>query len=107
MQRGVRMYHDQTTRPLNDLRWELFTLLSHGLFVTIVDKTAFDGWLDTVAYEPFGTAFKEVHAKREHFGHQPVYEVGIYFRSRTRNWVGRDKPADLFQSFQGAHKAME
>lgn len=107
MQRGVRMYHDQTTRPLNDLRWELFTLLSHGGFVTIVDKTAFDGGLDPVAYERFGAAFKEVHAKRQHFGQRPVYEVALYFSSRTRDWVGRDKPADFFQSFQGAHKAME
>ena len=106
MQRGVRMYHDQTTRPLNDLRWELFTLLSHGGFVTIVDKTAFDGWLDPVAYDRFGAAFKEVHAKRAHFGHTPAYEVGLYFSSRTRDWFGRDKPADYFQSFQGAHKAM-
>ena len=106
MQRGVRMYHDQTTRPLNDLRWELFTLLSHGGFVTIVDKTGFDGWLDPVAYERFGAAFKEVHAKRAHFGHAPVYEVGLYYSSRTRDWFGRDKPADFFQSFQGAHKAM-
>lgn len=106
MQRGVRMYHDQTTRPLNDLRWELFTLLSHGGFVTIVDKTAFDGWLDPVAYERFGAAFQEVHAKREHFGHAPVREVGLYFSSRTRDWVGRDKPAEYFQAFQGAHKAM-
>ena len=64
MQRGVRMYHDQTTRPLNDIRWELFTLLSHGAFVTMVDKTGFDGWLDPVAYERIGKAFNEVHAKR-------------------------------------------
>jgi hypothetical protein len=106
MQRGVRMYHDQTTRPLNDLRWELFTLLSHGGFVTIVDKTAYDGWLDPVAYERFGASFKEVHAKREHFGHTPLYEVGLYFSSRTRDWFGRDNPAEYFQSFQGAHKAM-
>lgn len=106
MQRGVRMYHDQTTRPLNDLRWELFTLLSHGGFVTIVDKTGFDGWLDPVAYERFGAAFEEVHAKRKHFGHTPVYEVGLYYSSRTRDWFGRDKPADYFQSFQGAHKTM-
>lgn len=106
MQRGVRMYHDQTTRPLNDLRWELFTLLSHGGFATIVDKTAFDGWLDLVAYDRFGAAFKEVHAKRAHFGHTPVHEMGLYYSSRTRDWVGRDKPADFFQSFQGAHKAM-
>ncbi len=107
MQRGVRMYHDQTTRPLNDLRWELFTLLSHGGFVTIVDKTGFDGWLDPVAYERFGAVFKEVHAKRAHFGHTPVYEVGIYYSSRTRDWLGRDQPADVFQAFQGAQKAME
>ena len=106
MQRGVRMYHDQTTRPLNDLRWELLTLLSHGAFVTVVDKTAFDGWLDPVAYERFGAAFKEVQMKRANFGQQPVYEVGLYFSSRTRDWLGRDQPADFFQSFQGAHKAM-
>jgi hypothetical protein len=106
MQRGVRMYHDQTTRPLNDIRWELLTLLSHGAFVTMVDKTGFDGWLDPVAYERIGKAFKEVHAKKTHFGHQPVSEVGLYFSSRTRDWIGRDQPGTYFRSFQGAHKAM-
>lgn len=107
MQRGVRMYHDQTTRPLNDLRWELFTLLSHGGFVTLVDKTGFDGGLDPVAYERFGAAFREAQAKRAHFGHTPVSEVGLYFSSRTRDWFGRDRPAEVFQAFQGAHKAMD
>jgi len=106
MQRGVRMYHDQTTRPLNDIRWELLTLLAHGSFVTVVDKTGFDGWLDPVAYERIGAAFKEAREKRAHFGQSPVQDVGIYYSSRTRDWVGREKPADYFQSFQGAHKAM-
>jgi len=106
MQRGVRMYHDQTTRPLNDIRWELFTLLAHGAFVTMVDKTAFDGWLDPVAYQRIGAAFAEARAKRPHFGHAPVREVGIYFSSRTRDWVGRERPADYFQGFQGAQRAM-
>jgi hypothetical protein len=106
MQRGVRMYHDQTTRPLNDIRWELLTLLAHNAFVTVVDKTGFDGWLDPVAYERIGAAFKETQAKRAHFGQRPVAEVGIYFSSRTRDWMGREKPADYFQSFQGAHKAL-
>lgn len=105
MQRGVRMYHDQTTRPLHDIRWELLTLLAHGAFVTIVDKTGFDGWLDPVAYERIGAASREVHAKRAHFGHPPVAEAGIYFSSRTRDWLGRERPADCFQSFRGAHKA--
>jgi len=106
MQRGVRMYHDQTTRPLNDIRWELLTLLAHGSFVTVVDKTGFDGWLDPVTYERVGTAFSEAQAKRAHFGQPPVQDVGIYYSSRTRDWVGREKPADYFQSFQGAHKAL-
>jgi len=106
MQRGVRMYHDQTTRPLADLRWELFTLLAHGVFVTIVDKTGFDGGLDPVAYERIGAAFQEARAKRAQFGQQPVAEVGLYFSSRTRDWVGREQPANYFRSFQGAHKAL-
>ncbi len=106
MQRGVRMYHDQTTRPLHDLRWELLTLLSHGAFVTVVDKTAFDGWLDPVAYERIGTAFEEARSKRPHFGQTPLQDVGLYFSSRTRDWVGRTKPADYFTAFQGAHRAM-
>jgi hypothetical protein len=106
MQRGVRMYHDQTTRPLNDIRWELLTLLSHGAFVTIVDKTGFDGWLDPVAYERMGKAFKEVQNKQYHFGHKQISEVGIYFSSRTRDWIGRDHPETYFQNFQGAHKAL-
>ncbi len=106
IQRGVRMYHDQTARPLNDIRWELLTLLAHNAFVTMVDKTGFDGWLDPVAYDRIGAAFKEAHAKREHFGHVRVAEVGIYFSSRTRDWLGREQAAEYFQSFQGAHKAM-
>ncbi|NLV42898.1 MAG: hypothetical protein GXY07_00185 [Candidatus Hydrogenedentes bacterium] len=106
MQRGVRMYHDQTTRPLADMRWELLSLLTHGAFVTMVDKTAFDGALDTQAYKRIGKAFAEVHAKRAHFGQSPLADVGIYFSHRTRDWIGREKPSDYFAAFQGAHKAM-
>lgn len=106
MQRGVRMYHDQTTHPLNDIRWELLTLLAHNAFVTVVDKTGFDGWLDQVAYERIGKAFEEARAKSAHFGHAPVLEAGIYFSSRTRDWLGRDHPEKYFQSFQSAHKAL-
>ncbi len=105
MQRGVKMYHDQTTRPLADIRWELFTLLAHGAFVTMVDKTGFDGKLDPVAYERIGAAFQDAHARSANFGQRPVYDVGLYFSARTRDWIGRDNPAAYFQSFQGAHKA--
>ena len=106
MQRGVRMYHDQTTRPLADIRWELFTLLSHGTFVTMVDKTGFDGSLDPAAYDRIGAAFQEAQALRAHFGQPPVEEVGLYYSSRSRDWLGREKPMTWMQSFLGAHKAM-
>ena len=51
-------------------------------------------------------AFAEAQAKRPHFGHTPVADVGLYFSSRTRDWVGREKPAEWFLSFLGAHKAL-
>jgi hypothetical protein len=105
IQRGVRMYHDQTTRPLHDMRWETFVLLAHGAFVTMIDKTAYDGWLDPVAYARMGEVLQEARRKRAHFGQPPIREVGLYFSARTRDWVGRENPAEYFQSFQGAHKA--
>lgn len=105
IQRGVRMYHDQTTRPLHDMRWETLTLLAHGAFVTMIDKTAFDGSLDPVAYERMGQVLAEAQAKRAHFGHKPVFDIGLYFSSRTRDWIGREEAAKYFHSFQGAHQA--
>ena len=106
MQRGVRMYHDQTTRPLADIRWELLSLLAHGAFVTMVDKTGFDGRLDPMAYERIGAAFSEVRQKREHFGRPSLADVGLYYSHRTRDWIGREAPGSYFASFQGAHKAL-
>lgn len=105
VQRGVRMYHDQTTRPLQDMRWEMFTLLAHGAFVTMIDKTGYDGWLDPVAYDRIGLLLGEARAKQAQFGHAPVREIGIYFSARARDWLGRDKPALYYASVQGAHKA--
>ncbi len=105
IQRGVRMYHDQTTRPLHDMRWETLTLLAHGAFVTMIDKTAFDGSLDPIAYERMGQVLGEARDKRSHFGQAPVYDIGLYFSSRTRDWIAREEPEKYFQSFQGAHQA--
>ena len=106
MQRGVRMYHDQTTRPINDIRWELATLLAHGAFVTMVDKTGYDGSLDPVAYSRIGAAFREAKASRADLEGLPVQDVAIYFSSRTRDWYGREESARKSRSFQGAHRAM-
>lgn len=106
IQRGVRHYHDQTTRPLPDIRWETMTALAHGAFVTMVDKLAYDGWLDPVFYERLGVALEEAHDKKVHFG-QPIHaDVGIYFSHRTRDWIGREEAARAWQGFLGAHKAL-
>ncbi len=105
IQRGVRMYHDQTTRPLHDMRWETLTLLAHGAFVTMIDKTAFNGGLDPVAYERMGKVLAEAREKRMHFGHTPLLDIGLYFSSRTRDWFAREEPGRYFQCFQGAHQA--
>jgi len=104
--RDARIYHNQTVRPLADLRWELFTLLAHGSFVTVVDKLGFDGWSDPLCYGRLWAAFAEARAKRECFAGRPVQDVGIYFSSRTRDWVGRENPGECYQAFLGAHKAM-
>lgn len=106
MQRGARFYHDQTTRPLNDLRWEMFALLMHGSQVTIVDKTPFEGQLDPVAYGRMAEVFKEVQAKREHFGQAPVYDAGIYYSARARDWYGREQREKYQLPFNGAYKAL-
>lgn len=106
MQRGVRMYHDQTVRPVNDMRWEMFALLANGAQVTIVDKAPFDGSIDPVAYARMGQVFAEARAKREHFGHASVQDVGLYYSCRTRDWYGRENPSKYEQSFFGAHKAL-
>lgn len=106
MSRDVRMYHNQTTRPVNDLRWEVLTAAAHGAFITMVDKAAFDGSLDPVAYERIGAAFADARARRAEFGQPLVAEVGLYFSSRTRDWYGRARQDLYFPSFAGAHKAM-
>jgi hypothetical protein len=104
--RDARVYHNQTVRPLADLRWELLTLLAHGSFVTVVDKLQFDGAADPVAYERIGQAFADALARRKHFGQLPIADVGIYFSSRTRDWCGREQASEQFLRFQGAHKAL-
>jgi hypothetical protein len=86
VQRGVRMYHDQTTRPLNDMRWEMLTLLAHGAFVTMIDKTAYDGWLDPVAYDRIGELLGEAPAMRDQSGQFDRMRASKMRRARSRRW---------------------
>lgn len=104
--RHARIYHDNTCRPVNDLRWEVLTLLSHGSQVTVVDKTGYDGWLDPVAYARLGEVFTEARSKARFFGHSQLPEVGLYYSVRSRDWYGRETPSKYQQAFNGAHKTM-
>jgi hypothetical protein len=104
--RHIRIYHDMTVRPASDLRWEVMTLLAHGAQVTVVDKTAYDGGLDPQSFLRVGEVFREARAKREHFGHAPVAEVGLYYSSRSRDWYGRETPSKYQQAFHGAHRVL-
>ena len=106
LQRGVRFYHDQTTRPLNDLRWEAMNLLAHGALVTIVDKTPYDGTMDPLGYERMGAIVREAHAKRDQFKQPPLYEVGLYYSARSRDWYGRENAAKYQLAVYGAQKAL-
>jgi hypothetical protein len=106
IQRGVRVYHDQTTRTVNDIRWELYSILAHGGFVTMIDKTGLSGSLDPVAYQRIGAAFHDALSRKNHFGQPPLQEVGIYFSSRARDFYGREDEFTYFHPFLGAHKAM-
>ncbi len=99
MQRGVRMYHDQTTRPLNDIRWELMTLLAHGAFVTIVDKTAFDGSLDPVAYERFRESFARSAAKAGSFRSPASLRRGNLFQQSHARLVRSGRRRPIFPEF--------
>lgn len=106
LQRGSRMYHDQTTRPVNDLRWEALTLLAHGAQVTVVDKTPYSGVIDPLAYGRIGQVFAEAQAKQAEFGQRPIEEAGLFFSVRSRDWYARENKEKYFQPFAGAHKAM-
>lgn len=106
LQRGTRMYHDQTTRPLNDLRWETMTLLAHGAQVTVVDKTPYSGVIDPLAYGRIAQVFGEVQAKRAEFGQKVIEEAGLLFSVQSRDWFARENKERYFQPFAGAHKAL-
>jgi len=104
--RGVAEYHDPTVRPVEDLKWEVLTYLSHGTQCTIVDKVNYDGTGDPVAYERIGEVFAEARRKGEYWGHKPVQEVGVYYSSRSRDWYAREDSPKYMAAFRGAHWAL-
>ena len=104
--RSVYDYHDFTVRPTADLKWEIFTYLTHGCQCTIVDKANYEGTSDPLVYERLGEIFEEARQKRDLFGHDPVQEVGLYYSCRTRDWFARDDSPKYLRAIWGAQKAL-
>lgn len=104
--RSVYEYFDPTIRPVPDMLWEVSTYQAHGTQVTIVDKIRYDGTQDPLVYDRIGEVYGSARQKREHFGHPPVHEVGLYYSARSRDWFARDEPMKYMQAFYGAHKAL-
>ncbi|MBV8819958.1 MAG: alpha-L-fucosidase [Acidobacteriaceae bacterium] len=105
--RYTRNMSDKTVRPLPDMTYEMMTYVSHGGTPLMVDTPEDDGnSLDPVAYERMGALFREVKAKIQYFGYEPVRRVGIYFSAKTRDWYGREDPQKYFASVVGAHRIL-
>ncbi len=105
--RYTRTINDHTVRPLADMQWETFTYLAHGGMPLFVDTPGDDGGtLDPVAYSRMTSVFREIEAKKEFFGHEPMLQVGLYFSSRSRDWYGRDDAQRYLRGFTGAHRIL-
>ena len=61
--RSVYDYHDFSVRPTADLKWDVFTYLSHGAQCTIVDKANYDGSCDPVVYDRIREIFGEARER--------------------------------------------
>jgi hypothetical protein len=101
-----RTYTDLTIRSVPEMKWEAYTVMSHGAFFSLVDFSNYDGSLDTETYRRIGEVFGETEKKQEYFGHPPVRGVGLYYSHRTRDWFARETPRRYLQAFVAAHKIL-
>jgi hypothetical protein len=104
--RCIRVYSDYTMRAENDLKWEVFTYLSHGTHAFVIDDALYDGSLQSQFYDRLGRLFAEAKQKEPYFGFDHVREVGLYYSLKSRDWFGRDKPKQYQDAFLGAHRAL-
>ncbi len=103
--RGVRIYHDQTTRPLNDMRLgNLDAVVARGL----CHHDRQDGLRRRTRSCRLSADRRSPARKRgPNASTSASRPCGRWdcTSARTRDWVARENPAAYFQSFQGAHKA--
>ena len=102
----MNRHTDFTTKPIHQLRWELFTALANGAITMIIDQPFHDGRLDEYPYSMMGEIFQEVESKRISFGGIPIKHVGILYSCKTRDYYGLDHPEKFLLPVMGAYKAL-
>lgn len=97
---------DYTLKPIEQLRWEVFTYLANGAKVTIVDQPFYNGRVDKVVYDRIGKVYREAKDKEKFFEGTFLRWVGLYYSVKTRDWYARGNLDKYLLSFNGAYKAL-
>lgn len=98
---------DYTVKPINQLRWELFTSAMAGAKIMLIDQPFANGVLDTIPYkETLSTVFNELKQKRHTFGGKQVKQVAIYYSALTRDWYGKEHQGRFQSPIVGCYKAL-
>ncbi len=96
---------DYTTKPREQLRWELFSSLCLGARVMLIDQPFHTGWLDPSPYRELKRIFGEIEEKRPYLGGVPQRHVGLYYSCKTRDIYARDRQESFQLPVMGAYKA--
>lgn len=119
---------DFTLRPLEQIKFEAFSVAAQGAAVCLDDEPYHDGRLEPRVYDALGEVYKEIEARERYLiGAEPIYFVGLYHSLKTREvaemLVGStpngeagdfygfypedlEAPSDVVLSTQGAFKAL-
>ena len=96
---------DYTVKTVEQLKWEIFTILSNGGRAVVVDQPFHDGQIDDVVYERLNKVYGEVETKQDIFGGEPIKQVALYYSAKTRDWYAREHPSKYVLAFNGAYKS--
>lgn len=98
---------DYTIKPINQLRWELFTSAVAGAKIMLIDQPFADGVLDKTPYKNvLNTVFNELETKKHTFGGEQVKHIGIYYSALNRDWYGRENQGRFQAPVVGCYKAL-
>lgn len=102
----MNRFTDFTVKPLNQLRWEIYTCLANGGSAMLIDQLFYDGRPDPVAYEAMGQVFRDMEPIRPYVFADFVKHVALYYSCRNRDLYARDRQQDFIQPVMGAYKAL-